>query len=1071
MGGLSACPFCGTVLGPEETVCPQCGRPVASLKAVNVLESNPGPRTDVPLSANPSQSGVLRLTLEKPTFLPERYEVQRLLGHGGMGAVYLCHDKQLDRPVAIKIMTDKFRASAQGETRFMREARAQAIVNHTNVSTILNFGVSPDGKCFLVMEYLEGEDLRQFMRRQGRLDPLLSCELMRQACEGLQEAHVCGLVHRDLKPSNLMIVKDHKGQPWVKILDLGLAKIVGGQTDLMTITLDTAAALIGTPAYMSPEQVAGSTVDCRADLYSIGVVFYEMLAGRLPFESESLSGWLYQHLHEMPLLPSAHNPDLAKYPRLEKLTMAMLAKHPEDRPQSAAEIVVTLKSVISGKPGTDILYNDVRRGADQAGASGGQTAADSGSRKAPGSGTSPAISSGRGSGGGIGGGISAGSPSRAQVKISSVPAADRSRPVPPPAGNLPGNVTRRPFSGGAIVPKLPASMSGGSARMPGIVRAPASGGPAAALARFSNPTAPVRTAKSGLYSVSAVSGLEPDQALKMYRETHAEALKCQTDGNWKEALKDWLRVQALAEMYPGLEQAQSELKEARRQVNFEEALGKSAAAAAKGDWQNADEILTQIAGPVLESRLEQARVTLPPRLVAAWLALAAARIRALPEGDLRRDLSVRYTVICAASGDMPGAINFLDASPRKPEIRIVSLSQALVESVRRGRSEGLRPYIERLKNDLGQVADPAERGKASLEVGRAFAVYGDIETAGQIFRDASKYFSEALAQGIPISVADVAQNSDTRPYRPAHTQSLPSPSASGKFGSPAKIVRSSWLAALGALADAQAEAGLIDDCLKTASQVDDPWTKALMFSQLVQSFTRAGRHELAERQTQAITFALPKTQALRAIAISKVYLEDLVSAEEILAAISTPAEQLPIYGVLAVYHALRKDPTRPRTLIANLLMASKKVNGSLPRFNALCAAAEPMLSAGFNDMARSVVDEAMQMIPSVDDPAERLRCILHLCKLKEQRRDPTQSTTRTISAANKPATHLIDPLRQALFTARQLRNGQDRLGCLEALGIRVAAANVSLLSTELLNAFRDEQDQAAIYIGLAGGMI
>ena len=980
-----------------------------------------------------------------------------------MGAVYLCHDKQLERPVAIKIMTDKFRASAQGESRFMREARAQAIVNHTNVSTILNFGVSPDGKCFLVMEYLEGEDLRQYMKRQGQLDPMLSCELMRQACEGLQEAHACGLVHRDLKPSNLMIVKDHKGQPWVKILDLGLAKIVGGQTDLMTITLDTAAALIGTPAYMSPEQVAGSMVDCRADLYSIGVVLYEMLAGRLPFESESLAGWLYQHLHETPLLPSAHNPEMLKYSRLEKLTMAMLAKHPEDRPQSAAEIVVTLKSVLSGKPGTDILYKDARKGSDRASASGGQTASDSGSRKAPISGMSPAVTTASGS--------AHASPARALVKLSSVPAADRSRPAPPPVGNMPGNMTRRPFTGGPLAPKMIASATGSQPRMPGIVRAPASGGTAPALARFSNPAAPVRTQKSGLYSVSSISGLEPEQARKMYEETHAEALKCQTEGTWKEALKHWLRVQALAEIYQGLEQVQTEIKEARRQVSFEDALAKSEAAAAKGDWQIADEILTQIAGPVLEPRLEQARITLPTRLVYAWLSLAAARIRALPEGDLRRDLSVRYTVICAASGDMPGAINFLDATPRKPEIRIVSLSQALVESVRRGRSEGLRPYIERLKNDLNLVTDPAERGKASLEVGRAFAVYGDLENAAQIFREASKYFSEALVKGIPISVADSMQNPDARPYRPSHTQTLSAPSASGKFGSPAKLVRSSWLTALGALADAQADAGLIDDCLKTASQVDDPWTKALMLSQLVQSFTRAGRHELAERQAQAITFALPKTQALRAIAISKVYLEDLVGAEELLAAISTPAEQLPIYGVLAVYHALRKDPSRPRTLIATLLMTSKKVNGSLPRFNALCAAAEPMLSAGFNDMARSVVDEAMQMIPTIDDPAERLRCILHLCKLKEQRRDPTQSTTRTISAANKPATHLIDPLRQALFTARQLRNEQDRMGCLEALGTRVSAANVSLLSTEMLNAFRDEQDQASIYIGLAGGMI
>src|SRR5208283_895291 len=127
------------------------------------------------------------------------------------------------------------------------------------------------------MEYMQGEDLRAILRREKMIEPALACEYLAQTSDGLEEAHSAGLIHRDLKPSNLMIVKDHRGLPQVKILDLGLAKIIGGQTDLKSVTVDTAGMLIGTPAYMSPEQVAGASVDGRADLYAMGVVFFEML--------------------------------------------------------------------------------------------------------------------------------------------------------------------------------------------------------------------------------------------------------------------------------------------------------------------------------------------------------------------------------------------------------------------------------------------------------------------------------------------------------------------------------------------------------------------------------------------------------------------------------------------------------------------------------------------------------------------------------------------------------------------------------------------------------------------------
>ena len=275
--------------------------------------------------------------------------------------------------------------------------------------------------------------------------------------------------------------------------------------------------------------------------------------------------------------------------------------------------------------------------------------------------------------------------------------------------------------------------------------------------------------------------------------------------------------------------------------------------------------------------------------------------------------------------------------------------------------------------------------------------------------------------------------------------------SSGKTGALSKSVRSSWLTAVSALCDAQAEAGLVDDCLRTAMAIDDPWTKALVLSQLVQNFTKAGRHELAERQAASITFALPKTQALRAIAISKIYREDILGAEELLAAIPTPAERLPVLGCMAVYYALRKDPTKPRTLIGNLLGMSKQIVNALSRFNALATAVEPMLGAGFNDMARAVFDEALQIIPSIDEPAERLRCMLQLVKMKETRREVTQAMTRTVAFGGRPATHLLDMLRQALFSARPLRTGLERIACFEIdRDVRcITAAYLPVLATEM----------------------
>lgn len=340
-----ACPSCGTPLPDSAAFCPGCGRRVQGLKG---QESSILRRTathsggaDSPES-HPS-------TEWASTELPPRYRPIRLLGRGGMGVVFHCQDTVLERGVAIKLISERYRQDPKAERRFLREARAQATLNHLNVAQVLNVGVSTGGRPFLVMEYVEGRDLRQVLRDfPDGLPPVQACDWMIQCCAGLAEAHTGGIIHRDLKPSNLILCRDHGGRDLIKILDLGLAKIVGGASDLKTITIDTAGMLVGTPAYMSPEQVAGSVVDARSDLYSLGVVFFEMLTGRLPFESESVEGWLYQHMHAEPPAPSLLRPELGAISKLDDTVLWLLAKNAHERPSRAQELSGVIQRILTG---------------------------------------------------------------------------------------------------------------------------------------------------------------------------------------------------------------------------------------------------------------------------------------------------------------------------------------------------------------------------------------------------------------------------------------------------------------------------------------------------------------------------------------------------------------------------------------------------------------------------------------------------------------------------------------------------------------------------------------------------
>jgi eukaryotic-like serine/threonine-protein kinase len=275
-----------------------------------------------------------------------RFEVTELLGEGSMGAVYRGRIRGTLRQVAIKIMLPRLIADKSMLARFQREAEAARRVKHPNAVEVYEHGVEGD-RAYLVMELLEGKDLFALLADNGRLSEDRAARILIQICGALGAAHENGFVHRDLKPENVMVL-DEPGDR-VKILDFGIAKEVfspkpidvdADSEDLDTSAITTAGALIGTPAYMAPEQCLAGCVDARTDVYACGVLLYQLLTGRVPFEHDNpMAAWL-QHLNDDPRPPSELRPGLN--PALEAAILKAMSKRPIDRQQSARELRVEL---------------------------------------------------------------------------------------------------------------------------------------------------------------------------------------------------------------------------------------------------------------------------------------------------------------------------------------------------------------------------------------------------------------------------------------------------------------------------------------------------------------------------------------------------------------------------------------------------------------------------------------------------------------------------------------------------------------------------------------------------------
>jgi serine/threonine-protein kinase len=304
--------------------------------------SQPATEPSIPDAAPTHPLGPLGTTPAIGTVIADRYILERVLGSGGMGKVYLARHQLIDKPVAVKVLHPELARDSDHVERFMREARAASSVGSPHIVDVLDAGRLPDGTTYLTMEYLSGETLADFLDRAAPLDTTTICTIGLQLCEGLAAAHNAGIVHRDLKPENVVLTtRGREARLFCKIVDFGIAKM-HAQGPEAAMALTAVGAIFGTPHYMAPEQAAGCEVDQRADLYALGVLLFQMASGSLPFDDDDTACVLAQQIAARPVpLASLPEPraDAAEH---DAIVLRCLAKNPDHRYQSAEELAGAL---------------------------------------------------------------------------------------------------------------------------------------------------------------------------------------------------------------------------------------------------------------------------------------------------------------------------------------------------------------------------------------------------------------------------------------------------------------------------------------------------------------------------------------------------------------------------------------------------------------------------------------------------------------------------------------------------------------------------------------------------------
>ena len=265
-----------------------------------------------------------------------KYEVKELLGSGGMGTVWRALDLVMQRPVALKLLRHDPRADVKAARRFVKEARACSRLTHPNTVRVLDFGAAEDSQLYMVMELLEGRDLATVLKDERSLHPRRAVDIARQIVKSLDEAHCADVVHRDLKPSNVFLALVHGEGDFVKVIDFGLAKAVD-PVDWETLTVP--GCVLGTAAYISPEQVKSEEVDARADLYSLGIILFEMLSGRRPFHGETRETEMLARMIDSPPPPPEETQGVRLPASLRQLIAALMERERDRRPATAGEVL------------------------------------------------------------------------------------------------------------------------------------------------------------------------------------------------------------------------------------------------------------------------------------------------------------------------------------------------------------------------------------------------------------------------------------------------------------------------------------------------------------------------------------------------------------------------------------------------------------------------------------------------------------------------------------------------------------------------------------------------------------
>ncbi len=291
--------------------------------------------------------------------IDNRYKVEAVLGEGGMGVVYRCRHKIIDKKVAMKVLRADHARDTEVTERFLIEARAASSIGNEHIIDISDFGQLPDGSTYFVMEYLDGVPLSKVIEEGTALPVPRIVTIAKQLCEGLAAAHDAEIVHRDLKPDNIFLIKRGKQTDFVKILDFGIAKVESGVDSKLT----QAGSVFGTPHYMSPEQAAGAPVDHRGDIYSMGVILYELASGKVPFDADNFMGILTQHMYKAPVPIRALVPAPQDVPPgLEAIVLKCLSKRPEQRYASMQELLDDLGCLDDGSVPTAVAEMMQRSG-------------------------------------------------------------------------------------------------------------------------------------------------------------------------------------------------------------------------------------------------------------------------------------------------------------------------------------------------------------------------------------------------------------------------------------------------------------------------------------------------------------------------------------------------------------------------------------------------------------------------------------------------------------------------------------------------------------------------------------